>query len=179
MKKQFESPISIDILVLVLSLLTTFLLWHIASTFPREQIPVYVFTTGILASFLLFVTVFGLSRAEKKATAADEEHWRFISAIESLPLGLVITDLTGEIVLSNYRLSTVLGGLHDKLTLKDLDMRLKGSFSVASACNEVLETRRSFPWRKVTIGKKEIEIYLAPVFSEENGLLGVLILFRD
>ena len=179
MKQRFVSPISLDILVLLGSLCLTFVLWRIASTFPPNQIPLYVFTVGIFASFFLFCIVFGLSRAEKKATEADAEHWRFISAIESMPLGLAMTDITGEVILSNYQLSKILGEPTGQWTLKELDKRLKGAFSVTHSQASILENRQSLSWEKITVGNKEIKIYMAPVFSEMKGLLGILILLQE
>jgi len=179
MPKKIKPFVSLDILVLLVSLITTFIAWRIAATFPPEQIPIYVFILGMGASFLLFGMVFGLTRAEKKATEADIEHSRLLSAIESIPFGLAITDTEGTIVLSNYGLSEVLIDVGGVWSLQKIDEKFKGEFSVSDSYRKVLAEKRSLAWKRVDFGSKKLDIYMAPIFSEKEGILGVLILIRD
>jgi PAS domain-containing protein len=178
MKKRVEFPVSLDILVLTASLTLTFVLWRIALTFPADQTPLYIFIIGIIASFLLFGMVFALSRAEKKSGELDIEHSRLVSAIESIPVGILITDTLGNIVMLNYGVSEVLSEVGEEWTLKSLDERLKDSFPLMEMYNEVLKNKRTSKWKRVAYGSKKLDIFLSPIFSEEKGLLGVLILLK-
>lgn len=180
-KKKFRlsSVISPDIAVLVIGLGATFLAWKIASTFPAEQIPVYVFIIGITASFLLFGMVYALGRGAKKESELEEEHSRLVSAIESVPIGLVITDLKGNVVLSNYELNRILGEPGGDWTLPMVEEKLENVYSISKFYNEVLTAHKTIDEKDLSFEHKRINIFLSPIFSEKKGILGVLILIRD
>ncbi|HKB88020.1 MAG TPA: hypothetical protein VKC53_00015 [Patescibacteria group bacterium] len=179
MKAKFESPISLDVLVLIISLIVTFILWRVSITFPPDTTPIYIFIIGISASFLLFGMVFALTRAERKTVEADIEHSRLLSAIESIPFGLVITDLNENIILSNHGLSQVLIEAGATWTLKKLDEVLGADFPTIDSYKKVIAERRGLAWKRVVYSGKKLDIYMAPIFSEKEGILGVLILIRD
>jgi len=179
MKSRQPFHLSVDILVLIISLILTFVLWRIAVSFPSESIPLYIFIVGISASFLLFGMVFALTRAERKSVEADIEHSRLLSAVESIPFGLVITDIEGNIILSNHGLGEVLIEAGANWTLKKLTEELGTEFSILDSYKKVLAERRGLAWKRVLYSGKKLDIYMAPIFSEKEGLLGVLILIRD
>lgn len=179
MKDKPKFPVSVDILVLIISLVATFIAWRIALVFPPEATPLYIFMTGIIASFLLFGMVFGLTRSERKAAEADIEHSRLIAAIETLPLGVVITDKEGQVVSHNHGLSEVLIEAGAQWTLEKLDEELKNGISIMEAYQKVMSQKRSLSWKRVMYSGKKLEVYMAPIFSEKEGYLGVLILIRD
>lgn len=177
--KNGSNYISPDIGVLLISLIATFLIWEVSARFPAEQIPVYVFAIGITASFLLFGMVFALGRGEKKASEALEEHARLLAAIESVPLGLAITDLKGNILNSNYELTHILGEPEsEKWTLSQIEEKIGDVYSISKAYNEVVTSRRTIDEKDVEYQSRHLNIYLSPVNSEK-GVLGVLILIRD
>lgn len=178
-KKQNGQFISPDIGVLLVSLIATFLTWKAATTFPAGDIPVYVFIIGITASFLLFGMVFALGRGERKAAEALEEHARLLSAIESVPMGLVITDLKGQILNSNYELTHILGKPEGETwTLAQIEEKLGNVYSMTRAYNEVLTKRGTISEKDVIFESRHLNIFLTPVNSDK-GILGVLILIRD
>lgn len=179
MKSSFKFPISLDVLVLLISLISTFVLWRISLTFPPDTTPIYIFIVGISASFLLFGMVFALSRAERKSVEADIEHARLISAVESIPFGLAITDTQGNLVLSNKALSEVLIEAGVTWTLKKLDDELAGEFSVIESYRKVISEKRGVSWKRVEHSGKKLDFFMAPILSGEDGVLGVLILIRD
>lgn len=172
---QFISP---DIGVLLISLIATFLAWEAATKFPAEQIPVYVFIIGITASFLLFGMVFALGRGEKKAEEAGEEHARLLSAIESVPIGLVITDLKSNVILANYELERILGKPEGAWTLAQIEEKLGSVYSMRESFNNVLTKHQTIDEKDVVFESRHLNIFLTPVNSEK-GILGVLILIRD
>ncbi len=178
MKRSFELPVALDIIVLSISLLFSFIAWKIAMSFPPDQIPLYILMVGLLASFLLFGMVFGLSRAEKKATKADAEHWRLFAAIQSMPLGVVITDTQGNIVTSNDAFSKLFINNSEQWTLEKISMALEEIFPVMESYQRVLDERRSVPWTIIVVNERKLELSMTPIFSEKVGLLGVLILLR-
>jgi PAS domain-containing protein len=124
--------------------------------------------------------VFGLSRSEKKAGELEEEHARLVSAIESVPIGLLITDTRGNIVLANYELTRILGNPEGGAwTLAKIDAQLGSVYSVMGTYNEVLLKKRTQTKNQVLFDSRHLDIYMAPIFSEPQGILGVLILVRD
>lgn len=178
-KKPIGNFISPDIAVLVISLIATFVTWKVSSSFPSNEIPVYVFIIGITASFLLFGMVFALGRGEKKAAEALEEHARLLSAIESVPIGLIITDLKGNIILSNYELTHILGNPEgEKWSINDIEEKLGNVYSIRKAYNDVLMNRGTLNQKDVTFESRHLNIFLTPI-SSEKGIIGVLILIRD
>lgn len=170
--------ISPDIGVLIISLIATFVAWKVASSFPSEQIPVYIFMIGITASFLLFGMVFALGRGEKKAGELAEEHARLVSAMESVPIGLIITDLKGDIVLSNYELTRILGEPKDGWSLAELEEKLGNVYGIRKAYNEVITRHGTIDQKDIEFEARHLNIFLTPVNSD-SGILGVLILIRD
>lgn len=178
-KFQLSSLISPDIAVLVVSLIATFLIWEAASNFPSDQIPIYVFIIGIAASFLLFGMVFALGRGTAKASELEEEHSRLVSAIESVPIGLIITDLKGAIVLTNYEITRIFGEQKGEWTLPKIEEKLASVYSLRESYNEVLAKHRTIDEKDISLDSRRLNIYMTPIFSEKKGILGVLIVIRD
>lgn len=177
--KKNEFPISADILVLLISLIVTFILWRISISFPPETEPTYIFIIGIAASFVLFGMVFALGRAEKKSIEVDIEHARLKASVETIPFGIVITDTNENIILYNRGLSEVLIEAGADWTLKKLNDELKDGFSIMESYKKVLAERRSLAWKRVDYYGKKLDVYMAPIFAEKEGLLGVLIMVRN
>jgi len=179
-KKKTGTPlVSLDIAVLIVSLVTTFLAWEVATNSPQNQIPLYIFIIGITASFLLFGMVYALGRSARKDVELEEEHSRLVAAIESVPIAMVITDLKANIVLSNYEVTRILGETEGPWTLAKIEEKLASVYSIRSSYNEVLSNHRTLEEKEIEFESRHLNIYMAPVFSEKQGILGVLILIRD
>lgn len=175
-----KPAVSLDIIVLCISLFVTYLAWRVTYIFPQEQIPLYVFIIGVTASFFLFGMVFFLTRAQLKSQELDIERARLLAAIDIIPIGIAITDINGNIVLSNFGLSEVLGEVGVTWTLQSMNDRLSVAIDLVDSYKTALEERRTVSWKKVNFEGRKLDIYLSPIYSsEEKGVFGVLICITD
>ena len=139
------------------------------------QIPLYVLIIGITASFFLFGMVFGLTRSERKGRQVLDEHARLVAAIESIPRGVAIMDDKGEIILTNYELSRILRVQPVKWTLEMLDDEFEGFFPFKESYTKVLAGKRSLSSTDVIFREIKMDVYMAPIFAEPEGIVGVLL----
>jgi len=175
---QKQPLISIDIAVLLISLITTFAIWEITTIFPGSDVPVIVFIIGIAASFMLFAMVYALGRSAVKESALAVEHARLIAAIESVPMGMIIVDTKGDIVLSNGELGKVLGETGGGWTLARIEEVIGSVYSIRKSFNEALIKKTTVNEKDVLFQSKHLNIFLTPIASE-SGVQGVLILIQD
>jgi PAS domain S-box-containing protein len=173
-----EPFISTDIAVLLISLITTFAVWEISVNFPREEAPVIVFVIGIAASFMLFAMVYALGRSARKESDFAVEHARLIAAIESVPIGMIVVDTKGDVVLSNSELSRILGEAGGKWTLAKIEEILENVYSIRRSFEEVLIKKTTVNQKGVLYKSKHLNIFLTPI-SSEGQIQGVLIIIQD
>jgi len=170
--------LSLDILVLLISLLVTFASWEIVTLVPQGQVSVIVFIIGITASFLLFAMVYALGRSTRKESDLITEHARLLAAIESVPIGMIIADTKGQIIVSNSELSRILGESGEGWTMEKIEETIGSVYSVRKSYDDILAKRSITDRKEIVYESKHLSIFLAPISSGE-GIQGVLIVIQD
>jgi PAS domain S-box-containing protein len=141
----------------------------------------------------LLVDAHRLSRelaAEKKGVEAKvvkrthelhEEQARLHASIEGLPVGFLLIDGQGEIVIQNKSFNNITGLKSDVASVTQLK-ELLGDFDLDIERKKILESGQASNFKEVGLGSKILRVFLGPVRLLEGGqstVIGTIVLFED
>lgn len=110
------------------------------------------------------------------------ERARFISSIDSLPLGFIITGPSGEILNMNRTMRHLLG-LSDKITIDKVSERLQGRVlsTLLEASEKCLQSKQGTTLSDINDNGRVYRAIISPVllFDNENRAIGTVIVVED
>ena len=112
----------------------------------------------------------------------QREKAKLVSSIESLSLGFVITDKTGQILLTNPAVNKILAETTEKWTMEGLQAILGSGFDLNQEVDLCLKDPAKCIPKTLEIKSKFVKITICPITTLENELretLGVAIIFED
>lgn len=109
-----------------------------------------------------------------------EEEARFIASINSFPDAYIITDTSGNILLTNNMLSTTLDVKRETWTLQNLKETFSTHFDIERNMQLSLLEKKALLMSGISYKKKFLKVYIAPVIlSGKNEVIGTVILISD
>lgn len=114
-------------------------------------------------------------------SALEQEKARLVSAIDSVSRAFILVDTNGKVILHNNRLSDIFGVEHAAWSLEDIEAAFAGSLDILASYNKCLSEKKILNVKKISLGSKYLEIYLAPVILEatKEEVIGVVITVGD
>lgn len=110
---------------------------------------------------------------------------RAYSFLESLNRGFIMCDTSGEVVLSNSVVQTMVSDEAQiaNITIDSLESMFGTDLSIKELVTQCLATAKPIERAEVSVGKRILHIYVAPLTNEqgaaEQQLLGVVMLLED
>ncbi|HEX4774397.1 MAG TPA: ATP-binding protein [Candidatus Saccharimonadales bacterium] len=112
---------------------------------------------------------------------------RAYSFLDSLNMGFIMCDVTGEVVLANssvrQMLSTPVAEVEPRWTLDVIDGLLQPSLQLKQLIKQCLATGQPVEYNQVTVGQRTLLLFIAPLTAEttatDKQLLGAVILVED
>lgn len=109
----------------------------------------------------------------------EKEKARLSSSISSLPLGFIMTDKDNNVVVSNPALEKILGFENKKWTLSDITKGISGKIDMIASCMECMKDKKTIEIKDVMFGSKYLRVFMTPIITEKQEVLGVAILVED
>lgn len=116
-------------------------------------------------------------KVEERTRELKKEEARLVSSIESLPLGYILTDAGGEMIMMNRVVGRIFGYQDDK-TLED---HVKEVLELPERCAECIQTKSPSGPHEVTLENKFLRVFLTPVSTglDVGEIAGVVVLVED
>ncbi len=108
----------------------------------------------------------------------SEEKSKLLASINAFAKGLVMVDTEGKVILSNSRLSQILGGSDEVWDFQKIKNAISGIYDIGSAYKTVLETKKNITAKELQYKDKYIDLHVSPVTNNKT-LIGVLITIGD
>lgn len=124
-----------------------------------------------------------LEEAKRKVSEGwlmlQEEKARLMAAIQSLPRGFILTDVEGQILITNQLLEKILGPVKGGWTLSEVQNRLTGYVEVQELFRKCISEKRSIILKDIPFVSRILNFFITPVFIEAGKIIGTMILFED
>lgn len=108
-----------------------------------------------------------------------DEKAKLMAAISALPRAFVIVDKTFKIVAQNGKLEGIFGTQKSDWTISAIDELLGSSFELEQKVAEVFKNKMVYDVPELQYQAKFLRIYIAPVLSDDNELIGAVITIKD
>ncbi len=101
---------------------------------------------------------------ENKINELSAEHGKLSSLVESVKLGVVMVDLSLNVILSNSAARAVFGQTTKKaITFKDLSEKIKGRVNISQALSSYVKSGKPLNIQEVMIGESYYRLFMSPV----------------
>ncbi len=110
-----------------------------------------------------------------------EEQARLLASINNLPLGFVLADVRGRIVLRNAAVDAVLGLGNAEVTLDVIAKTFEGTFDFKTRAAECMRERKIIELKEVSYGKKILRVVFIPIvmIRDHEEIIGYVLLIED
>jgi Signal transduction histidine kinase len=118
---------------------------------------------------------------EEKVKELSAEHGKLSSLVESVRLGVVMVDLSLNVILANSAAKKVLGKSPDKaITFSDLSEKLKGSVNISQALSFYVKSGKPLNVQEVTIDDRYFRLFMSPVRDIVDKIfIGAVVVIED
>lgn len=101
---------------------------------------------------------------EKKVKELSEEHGRMSSLVESVKLGVVMVDLSLNVILANSAAKKIVGKTQQKdFTFKELSDKIKGDIDISQALSYYVKSGKPLNVQEAMIGERYFRFFMSPV----------------
>lgn len=110
-----------------------------------------------------------------------QEQARFLSAIESISAGFLLTDNYGNVLVSNNKLKDILDLKDQKIQLSLVQEQFKGYFDLIKDIDACIKEKSTKVYENVSLNTQYLKIYIAPVFlgGSKEKVVGVVTVIND
>lgn len=119
----------------------------------------------------------------KRTREVKEEQTKLVSAINTLPRGLVILGTHDNILLANSALGSILGltGNSASWTTADIEKKFQGVLDIKGQCAVCQKEKKPIFIKELAFGSKILEIFFSPIImlKDHNEVIGNIILVGD
>jgi signal transduction histidine kinase len=124
------------------------------------------------------------AETDRRTTQLISSTSQAYSFLDSIHKGFVMCDTSGEVVLANQSLRSMLPLPNDgqSLTIEGLDKLLSPSLELKNLITECMRTKQPLERDNVSVGSRLLHCYIAPLANQSTAtkdLLGVVILLED
>lgn len=118
---------------------------------------------------------------EEKVKELSAEHGKLASLVESVRLGVVMVDLSLNVILANSAAKKVFGKPAAKnITFKDLSSKLVSSVDISQALSYYVHTGTPLNIQEVTIDDRYFRLFMSPVRDiVEKVFIGAVVIMED
>jgi PAS domain S-box-containing protein len=154
--------------------------------FPIASITTPLETDGVLSAIKVFRDVTRekeerviIEREVKDRTKElYQEKARLTTSINSLPLGFILSDISGKIIIMNPESQRILD-IAEAKSLGEIKEVLKGVCDVAKGYKESCSKKSAVEYKDVVLGKKILHLFILPIIPEREECIGGAILIED
>ena len=116
-----------------------------------------------------------------KLNEISSEHGKLSSLVESVKLGVVMVDLSLNVILSNSAARAFFGKTGAKaITFKDLLERIKGKVNISQALSTYVKTGKPLNIQDVMIDDKYFRLFMSPVRDiDQKIFIGAVFVMED
>lgn len=108
-----------------------------------------------------------------------EERAKLMASISALPRAFIIVDINNQIVAQNGKLESIFGKVEGEWDLEKIDEKLGDTFELGKKLKQVFVEKKVFDIDEFAYGAKFLRVYMAPVFDEDNILIGAVTTIKD
>ncbi len=118
---------------------------------------------------------------EGKIKELADEHGRMSSLVESVKLGVIMVDLSLNVILANSAAKKVLGKESiNNITFRDLAEKIKGSVDISQALSYYVHTGTPLNIQEAMIDDRYFRLFMSPVRDiVEQVFIGAVIVMED
>lgn len=120
---------------------------------------------------------------EKKINLLSEEHSRFISAVDSVPTGIIALDKNGNVTAINTAFLNILKLSKSITTIKELNEQFSPTIILSHYYERVLRDGVSLMLSDILLDVMHLKIFFAPIFSDAKNdkpqVIGIVILVEN
>ena len=111
----------------------------------------------------------------------QQEKARLASSIQSLPLGFILTDVAGSIIMMNQAAQRILGLSAPAPTLDDIGQPLGDAYNLRTLHAECSQTKQVVEKRELVVGGRYLKLVIGPILlkEKENACIGTAMLLDD
>jgi len=119
--------------------------------------------------------------AASRRPLTDGEHARLVASINSLPIGFVMADTDGTVLLSNNTTEKILHLEHAPRTIIDIGAPFQGTLNVVEQYQLCIKEKRVIHIPEVTVRSRFIRTFFVPVMIPigHGDVVGVVLLTED
>lgn len=121
-------------------------------------------------------------KVNERTKSLKETYSRFISSVNSLSVGFVLTDTKNNIILKNPAIVEILSFSDDFSTIDRIADYLKSGIDLLATRDKCLKDKKIIEIETIEIDKKFLRMSIAPVFlseSKEGEVIGCVFLIED
>jgi len=120
-------------------------------------------------------------KVKERTKEFSEEHGRLSSLVQSVKLGVIMVDLSLNVVLANPAAKNILGkSPSEDITFKDLDEKMKDTVKISQALSYYVQKGHPFNIQEVMIGNRYFRLFMSPVRDAvEKIFIGAVIVIED
>lgn len=109
----------------------------------------------------------------------QKEKARLSSSINSLSLGFIMTDTENNVIVSNPALEKILGFEASKWILSDITKGVAGKVDIVTQCEKCMKEKKIIELKDIMFGSSYLRIFIAPIATQENEVIGSVVLVED
>jgi signal transduction histidine kinase len=120
-------------------------------------------------------------RIEEKVKEISQEHGKISSLVESVNLGVVMVDLSLNVILANSAAKKILGKLsHQKISFSDISKRIKGNIDISQALSYYVKSGKPLNIQEAIISDRYFRLFMSPVRDiAEKVFIGAVMVMED
>ncbi|MFA5248360.1 MAG: ATP-binding protein [Patescibacteria group bacterium] len=139
---------------------------------------------GELAESFNFMTqklLISREKIEEKVKELSAEHGKIFSLVESVRLGVVMVDLSLNVILANSAAKKILGKSPlENLTFKNLSEKLKGNIDISQALSFYVKSGKSLNIQEAMIDSRYFRFFMSPVRDIIDKIfIGAVVIIED
>jgi PAS domain S-box-containing protein len=118
---------------------------------------------------------------EDKVKELSAEHGKLSSLVESVKLGVVMVDLSLNVVLANSAAKKILGkGPEENIVFHELSEKIKGSINISQALSYYVKSGKPLNVQEVVIEERYFRLFMSPVRDIiEKIFIGAVVVIED
>ncbi len=119
-------------------------------------------------------------KVKERTKQLSEEHGKLSSLVKSVNLGVIMVDLSLNVVLANPAAKNILGKpLSEVLTFKDLNEKIK-DIKISQALSYYIQVSKPLNIQEVMIGDRYFRLFMSPVWNiTEKIFIGAVVIMED
>lgn len=118
-------------------------------------------------------------KVEERTKELADEKAKLMASIGALPRAFLIVDTECKIVAQNGKLEGIFGQQNSEWSLKLIDQILGSTFKLEEKVRDVLKTKKIYDEQELQYQAKFLRIYMAPVLSQSDEIVGVVVTIKD